>query len=57
MRFALYRTCGYACGGFMSMPAFILRSLSTCMSWLFCISRIAVALLLTFMCCVDVGSG
>ena len=57
MRFALYCTCGYCFGDVMSIPGFILRSLSTCISWLFCSSRSAVALLLTRMCCVDVGSG
>ena len=56
MRFALYCTCGTA-AAVMSMPGFILRSLSTCMSWLRCSSRSAVALLLTRMCCADVGAG
>ena len=57
MRFALYCTCGYCFGDCMSIEGFILRSLSTCISWLRCSSRSAVALLLTRMCCVLVGNG
>ena len=57
MRFALYCTCGYCLGERMSIPGFILRNLSTCASWPRCSSRSAVALLLTRICWVDVGSG
>jgi len=57
MRFALYCTCGYDLGERMSIPGFILRNLSTCASWPRCSSRSAVALLLIFICWVDVGSG